>query len=353
MSDRRIDRIEQLLKARGSRARIQELLQDLRIKDDNPDLPTQSIYIAIQQENERLKELGERARFVTSREGEDRGWVRLRQSTEITSGSEAKTIEGSIKQQNQRVDEAIRGWLKGMDWRIFESTFLTKVLESLGFLDVEITPPTRDGGADARVKYRRGIVEARAIISAKRWTTRTVSVEEVRQLRGIKGDEDTAIIVTTGEFSKDAKEEALPGQNQRIVYLIDGNALVDICKRHQIGVKRASLPDLLVLDPEVQSDPSPRNDMNESYSSDSGDSDDLIEANGLRRLRDEMLGDSDKGLSAKEIADLTKYSLNTVRNYLCDERRRKVLGDAIRDNQQTRARALNIVSQKRKKHASE
>lgn len=142
MSDRRIDRIENLLQARSGRARINDLLEDhLRKEEGNPDLPSQSIYIAIQQENERLDERGERPRFITSRQGEDRGWVRLLQPTEKTSGKEASAIEKSIKEQNVRLNESIRKWLEKMEWRDFESTFfLATVLEKLGFTGVENVP---------------------------------------------------------------------------------------------------------------------------------------------------------------------------------------------------------------------
>ena len=69
-------------------------------------------------------------------------------------------------------------------------------------------------------------------------------LNEVRMMRGVKGEEDTAIIVTTGRFSADAQNEARPGQNQRVVYLIDGENLVNVCKRYQIGVKKVELPGL-------------------------------------------------------------------------------------------------------------
>ncbi|MGA2740210.1 MAG: restriction endonuclease [Bryobacteraceae bacterium] len=165
-----------------------------------------------------------------------------------------------------------------------------------GVQDVRITQATRDGGADARITYRRGIVEARAIVSAKRWTTRTVGVEEVRMLRGLPGNKDTAIVVTTGKFSADAQEESKPSQNQRPVYLIDGESLVEICKRNQIGVKKVQLPDLLVLDPEVIRDFGGGEDADEGDSevADTAAPDDVSSA---RRLRDEMLSDSERGLS--------------------------------------------------------
>ncbi|HVV51745.1 MAG TPA: restriction endonuclease [Polyangia bacterium] len=347
MAERRVDRIERRLRSLGGRARLQQLLDDVRAEEKNPDLPYQSLYIAIQLENQRLEELGERTRFITSRDGEDRGWVRLRESSEFAFGSTAREIEGRVHEKNEAVGEEIRNWLQRMDWRTFESTFLTRVLEALGFQEVQITQATRDGGADARVAYRRGVVEARAIVSAKRWTTKSVPVEEVRMLRGVKGEEDTAIIVTTGRFSTDAQNEAKPGQNQRIVYLIDGDKLVDICKRNQIGVKKVQLPELLVLDPEVTREAPVQIGQNQSpepaIEDPSGDGEEFA----VRRLRDEMLGDPERGLSIDEVAELSGYKVNTVRVYLFDEQRRKALGDAIRADQEARNRALAIVSGRR------
>jgi restriction endonuclease Mrr len=342
MGNRRVDRIEQRLKSLGGRARLSKLLAAVRKEESNPDIPYSSLYIAIQTENERLEESGERTKFVTSREGEDRGWVRLRESNVFPQDSDAAQFESEIHRKNEEIDKVIRSWLERMDWRQFESTFLSRVLESLGFQDVQITQATRDGGADARVSYRRGIVEAKAIISAKRWTSQKVGVEEVRMLRGIKGDEDTAIIVTTGYFTNDAQTEAKPSQNQRIVYLVDGAKLIDICKRNQIGVKRVQLPELLTLDPEVDR-PASADVLPGEGEPEEGDSGNDVS----RRFRDEMLGDRESGLTAKEIAELTDYSVNTVRNYLSTGRQ-KTLGDAIRDDDEARTRALAIVSKRRR-----
>jgi restriction endonuclease Mrr len=352
MAVRRVDRIERRLRELGGRARLQSLLEEIRREEKYPDLPYQSLYMAIQMENQRLEELGERTRYITSRDGEERGWVRLREASEFVQGSAASEIEARVHEKNEAVDEEIRAWLQRIDWRTFESTFLTRVLEALGFQDVQITQATRDGGADARVVYQRGVVGARAIVSAKRWTTRTVPVDEVRMLRGVKGEEDTAIIVTTGRFSSDAQNEAKPGQNQRIVYLIDGDKLIEICKRNQIGVKKVPLPDLLVLDPEVAREPV-RDDP--EAAAEGAEPDDLSERDGLtgRRFRDEMLGDAERGLSVEEVAELSGYKVKTVRVYLTDDQRRRVLGDAIRGNQKARKRALAIVSSRRESEPPE
>jgi restriction endonuclease Mrr len=329
------------LERRGGRARIQDLLDEMRSQDPNPDLYYQSIYLAIQSENRRLERLGEPKIFVTSREGEARGWVRLRESRHSVGGSIAEELESQIKKANQELDDQILRWLRGMEWRRFESVFLKDLLGALGFEDVEITPPTRDGGVDARVTYRRGIVKAEAVVSAKRWTGNArVGVEEVRQLRGTPGPEDTAIIVTTGAFSSDAKEEAKKRERSlRDVYLIDGEELVRLCKEHKIGIKEIELPKLLVLDPELVQDADDEEDDGNEIA--------------VQRLRDEMLGDPERGLSVEEVAKLSGYAMNTVRQYLCDGEKRRVLGDKIRGNEEARLQALRIVSERRSRPKSE
>lgn len=67
----------------------------------------------------------------------------------------------------------------------------------------------------------------------------------------------------------------------------------------------------------------------------------------VQRLRDEMLGDSERGLSVEETARLSGYSVSTVRVYLSSGRRH-VLGDAIRKDETAKARALAIVTKRRK-----
>ena len=59
-----------------------------------------------------------------------------------------------------------------------------------------------------------------------------------------------------------------------------------------------------------------------------------------------MLGDSERGLSVEEVANLCGLAVSTVRSYLSDERR-KVLGQRIRGDDQARARALQIVFERR------
>jgi len=110
------------------------------------------------------------------------------------------------------------------------------------------------------------------------------------------------VIVTTGRFTADAENEAKkPWQNNRHVYLIDGETLVDICKLHGIGVKKAKLTELLVLDPELTREPGSDDAEEDSEAADMPRGE---EAPSSRRLRDEMLGD----LSVDELAELSGFA---------------------------------------------
>jgi len=173
-------------------------------------------------------------------------------------------------------------------------------------------------------------------------------------LRGIKGDEDTAIIVTTGRFTADAEREARPSQNQRIVYLIDGKGLVEICKSHEIGVKKHKLPELLVLDEEqfgFEEDNLEDSDFHDHTPSGEpvdvetevtqtvvGSISESAPAR-LRRLRESMLNE----ISVADIARLTGLGRGTVRTYLSVPQRKTSLARRIRRDKVCREEVLRLV----------
>ncbi len=341
MPERRVDRIQRILEDMGGRARVKDILDVLRRRESNEAITNSAVSVAVNAENNRLDELGERPVFRTSRSGEEWGWIRLEAGTAFEPGTAAEDLESTILDTNRKIDVELQSRLERMDWRVFESTFLAEVLEKLGFQDVEVTQATRDGGADARVTYKRGIVDAKAIVSAKRWASKSaVSVEEVRMLRGIKGDEDTAIIVTTGRFTANAEREARPSQNQRVVYLIDGKRLVEICKRHEIGVRKVSLPDLVVLDEELFPQIEERHVESLLASHEAA----ARSETSLQRFRDSMLAE----LHKNDIASLTGLALSTVRNYLSVPKRRRELAKRIRADDDLRKAALKLVEEARR-----
>lgn len=348
---RRVDRIREFLERNGGRVRMREIHHYLRQEEGDDELSAPAIYAAIRNENDRAAGLGQAPPFRTKREGEAHGWVSLNQSGR---GEALGDIETRIHEANAAIDGRIREMLRRMGWRTFESEFLTILLEKLGFQDVEVTQATRDGGVDARVAYRRGIVSAKALVSAKHWGSASVAVNEVRNIRGIKGDEDTAIIVTSGTFTRGATDEASPSAGQRLVYLIDGNEIVNACKQYGIGVRRKVLPELLEIDEqffqgtsdEVGDDADELDELEELSAREGADSEQRARSSS-RRLREEMLGDSERGLSVQEVAGLTGHAESTVTQYLYNPDRRRSLFEKIRQAPDVRQRALQIVGRKR------
>jgi hypothetical protein len=350
---RRIDLVEQILKDMNGSARLQDVLDRLREVERNPDVTYTSLYLAIQIENDKVKQLGRPAKFLTSKDGAPRGTVQLRGFGEKADDATVQQFVGHIEEFNRKIHRSLHRWLISKEWREFESSFLKQVLEGLGFQEVEITPAIKDGGIDARVSYRRGIVKASAIVSAKKWgPDSTIGVSHIREMRGIIDPADTGIIITTGKFSSDAKDDAsITGQNSRAIYLIDGEMLVKTCMKLGIGVKAIDLPDLIVLDEEVVGSAAQflRNDdksKSEKQISDIHKSNREIALKGMQKITKKMIGNPVGGLTVGEVADPTGYAEGTVRTYLSDGKR-EALADKIRNDPKARARALKIVTERR------
>ena len=126
--------------------------------------------------------------------------------------------------------------LKTMSPTAFEH--LAKVLlTSAGFDDVQVTGGSGDGGIDGIGMYRpSGFITFHTAFQCKRYQG-TVGASAVRDFRGsFIGRSDRGIFITTGSFTRDARDEAArPGANP--VDLIDGEALCDLLKEHKLGVK--------------------------------------------------------------------------------------------------------------------
>jgi restriction system protein len=111
-----------------------------------------------------------------------------------------------------------------------------RVLRESGFIQVEVTGKSGDGGIDGR-----GVVKLGAILSfhvhfqCKRYKD-TVSAPVIRDFRGaMVGRADKGIILTTGTFTREAKAEALR-DGAPPLDLIDGDDFVQMLKSYRLGV---------------------------------------------------------------------------------------------------------------------
>ncbi|MDI9429079.1 MAG: restriction endonuclease [Spirochaetota bacterium] len=139
--------------------------------------------------------------------------------------------------------EGVRPWeerleeiLHSMDPFGFER-LAQRILRECGFSHVEVTKKTGDGGIDGTGKLKiNGIFSFNIAFQCKRYRDQ-VGPAEIRNFRGsLTTDIEKGVFITTGRFSKAAREEASkPGKQQ--IDLIDGDELIAKIAEFGIGVK--------------------------------------------------------------------------------------------------------------------
>ncbi|MGQ4807581.1 Mrr restriction system protein [Candidatus Entotheonellaceae bacterium PAL068K] len=112
-----------------------------------------------------------------------------------------------------------------------------RLLRECGFTQVEITGRSSDGGLDGKGVLRLGgLINFQVVFQSKRYAG-TVSANIVRDFRGAMiGRADKGLIISTGTFSRDARAEAIR-DGASAIDLVDGQELVELLKKYEIGVK--------------------------------------------------------------------------------------------------------------------
>lgn len=111
-----------------------------------------------------------------------------------------------------------------------------RILRESGFIEVEVSGRSGDGGIDGRGIIRlAGLISFTVLFQAKRYKG-TVGAEIVRNFRGaLQGRADKGLIITTGGFTRDARTEATR-DGAPPIDLIDGDLLVQKLKDLRLGV---------------------------------------------------------------------------------------------------------------------
>lgn len=126
--------------------------------------------------------------------------------------------------------------LQNMDPFGFER-LTQRVLRECGFTEVNVTKKSGDGGIDGTGKLRiNGIFSFNVAFQCKRYKG-VVGASEIRDFRGsLTTSIEKGVMITTGTFSKAAKEEASsPGKQQ--IDLIDGEDFITKIAEYGIGVR--------------------------------------------------------------------------------------------------------------------
>lgn len=112
-----------------------------------------------------------------------------------------------------------------------------RLLRECGFIEVNVTKKTNDGGIDGVGKLKiNGIITFNIAFQCKRYKDR-ISANVIRDFRGsLKSDVEKGIFITTSNFTEAAKKEARePGKKS--IDLIDGEEFINKLIEYEIGVK--------------------------------------------------------------------------------------------------------------------
>lgn len=110
-----------------------------------------------------------------------------------------------------------------------------RLLREAGFVSATVTGKSGDGGIDGIGVYRLSLVSFQVFFQCKRYKG-SVGAGAVRDFRGaMSGRGDKGLLITTGSFTADAKQEATR-DGAPPVDLIDGERLCDLLKDYKLGV---------------------------------------------------------------------------------------------------------------------
>ena len=110
-----------------------------------------------------------------------------------------------------------------------------KILRESGFIKVDVTGRSGDGGIDGIGVLRINLLSFHVFFQCKRWKG-SVGASAIRDFRGaMVGRADKGLVMTTGTFTADARKEATR-DGAPAIDLVDGEDLCDLLKRLRIGV---------------------------------------------------------------------------------------------------------------------
>lgn len=114
-----------------------------------------------------------------------------------------------------------------------------RLLRHIGFANVNVTGKTGDRGVDGEgYLLINRFVRTKVMFQCKRYAG-TVQAKEVRDFRGaIQGRAERGIFLTTGTFTKGAREEAAR-ENATAIELVDIDRLLELMIEESLGVSEA------------------------------------------------------------------------------------------------------------------
>lgn len=147
----------------------------------------------------------------------------------------AETDEEQDEERAPDWSDVLLAKLQSMDPSAFER-LAQRILRESGFIRVEVTGKSGDGGIDGHGVLRMNLISFQVLFQCKRYKG-SVTAGAVRDFRGaMQGRADKGLIITTGTFTPDARREATR-DGAPAIDLLDGEALTDLLKTLKLGVR--------------------------------------------------------------------------------------------------------------------
>lgn len=159
-------------------------------------------------------------------------------TTSTAPSSKRTTVAEAAHAHNEEQLIAFRARLMQLEPAQFEH-FVKELLDAMDYEDVHVTKVSGDKGVDVVARVQFGITEITEVVQVKR-TENTMTRPKVDELRGalpyFKAIRGT--IISLGSFARGAQEGAL-FVGAAPITLIDGKRLLDLCIKHQVGIRRS------------------------------------------------------------------------------------------------------------------
>ena len=164
------------------------------------------------------------------------------QNREARAAAAAQTIPDAEEEKEDEAEDTVMSWkerllevLLAMEPTAFER-LCQRVLRESGFVKVEVTGRSGDGGIDGTGVLRLNLLSFQVLFQSKRYRG-SVGAPVVRDFRGAMiGRADKGLIITTGSFTADGRRESTR-DGAPAIDLVDGDALCDLLKSLRIGIK--------------------------------------------------------------------------------------------------------------------
>ncbi|WP_243546226.1 restriction endonuclease [Pseudodesulfovibrio tunisiensis] len=155
----------------------------------------------------------------------------------LTKNSRKKVIDDAPEALPEMGDwrEVIHQAVLALDPSAFER-LAKRILREIGFVQVEVTGQSGDGGIDGKgIVKIQDVLSYHVVFQCKRYKG-SVGPGAIRDFRGaMVGKADKGLFITTGTFTREATKEATR-DGASPIDLIDGDDLVEMLKKLRLGV---------------------------------------------------------------------------------------------------------------------